>query len=371
MKPLIIVDGRLANLKHAGLGRYSLNFLRFLPEVASRQFRYGVLAQPDDIPHLKKITKNFYSFYPLPASHYSWREQWQVPLFLRRLRPSLVHFLHFNVPLFLPAPFVVTVHDLIKHHSSGKAATTRNFLGYRLKRWGYRLVFRQAVCRAKAIITPSRWTAQDLRRHYQCVRRIEVIPEGVDPDILSKGKAGKLPDGIQKPFLLYVGSLYPHKNATLLLKMLQEWPAAPQLVVVAARSVFRDRFWQEAQRMGVAKKVLLVGFVEDNVLAELYRQALALVFPSRLEGFGLPGLEAMARGCPVIAARAGALPETLGPAALYFDPNSPSELRHQVEVILNEQQRQKYRRLGLRWAKRYSWQKMARGIAGLYREVLR
>ena len=370
MKPLIIIDGRLANLRHAGLGRYSLNFLRFLPEVADRQFRYGVLARPEDISHLGKLTRGFYSFYPLAASHYSWQEQWQVPFLLRRLQPNLVHFLHFNVPLFLPVPFVVTIHDLIKHHSFGKAATTRSFLSYRLKRWGYRLVFRQAVCRAKAIITPSWWTAQDLRRHYQCVQKVKVIPEGVDPDILSRRKTGRLPDGVQKSFLLYVGSLYPHKNATLLLKMLQEWPAAPQLVVVAARSVFRDRFWQEAQKMGVAKKVLLVGFVEDNVLAEFYRQALALVFPSRLEGFGLPGLEAMARGCPVIAARAGALPETLGPAALYFNPDSLSELRHQVEIILNERRRQKYCRLGLRWVKRYSWQKMAQGIMDLYQEVL-
>jgi len=367
----IVIDARLANLRHAGLGRYIVNLLNQLPQVSPKEFDYHLLVLDNDLPLLKKKWPKFYSYHVLKARHYSWREQWQLPRLLARLKPDLLYFPHFNMPLLTPWPFVVTIHDLIKHHSIGRATSSQGAVGYRLKRWGYHLVFSRVVHKAKAIIVPSRWTANDLENHYPVAKnKIKVVYEGVDAHLQLRNRA-KLPPGVTPPFLLYVGSLYPHKNLSVVLKMMRSWPEAPPLAVVSARGVFQQRFWREVKTLGLEKRVLLTGFVSDAVLGQLYRQALALVFPSRLEGFGLPGLEAMANGCPVIAAKAASLPEIYGNAAVYFSPQSPEELMARVKDIIGKpQKRRLLRERGYRQIGKYSWERMARQIVSVYKRAL-
>ena len=369
MKKVIVIDARLANLHHAGLGRYSLQLLRFLPHFAPKKFRYGLVMRPDDELELKKQLGNFYEYYPLAAAHYSWREQVLFPALLWRLKPDLTHFLHFNVPLLAPPPFVVTIHDLIKHRFWGEAATTRARWQYFLKRQVYFCVFRQAVCRARLIITPSHWTAEDLQRHYSCLKpeKIRVITEGGEINSPKREKS-RLPAKIQPPYFLYVGSLYPHKNLEVVLKAWREDTNLPPLVVVAARNIFRERFWQRVKRMKLTRRVILVDFLSDSELRAVYQKAEALIFPSRLEGFGLPGLEAMANGCPVIAARSSALPETYGEAALYFNPDSSAELRRRIYELKGN--RQIWQRRGREQARKYSWERMAREIVNVHKQLL-
>ncbi len=367
----IVIDARLAGLRHAGLGRYLLNLLDHLPQVSPKDFDYHLIILNENLRMLKKRWGQRYRYHSLAAGHYSWREQWSLPLLTVNLKPDLLYFPHFNIPLLMPWPFVVTIHDLIKHHSLGMATTSRSLAGYKIKRWGYHLTFSQAVRRARAIIVPSQWTANDLKNYYPNVgNKVKVVYEGVDGHIQFRQKT-KLPDGVKPPFLLYVGSLYPHKNLEVVLRMMKNWPAAPPLVVVSARSIFRERFWRQVVKMGLEGKIILAGFVSDAVLGELYRQAIALVFPSRLEGFGLPGLEAMANNCPVIAARATALPEVYGSAAVYFAPRSVRQLTADVKKIMdNRKWRQQLQKRGRRQVKKYSWRKMARQIAGIYRQNL-
>ncbi len=376
----VLIDARLASLRHAGLGRYSLNFLHFLRKIGrADNYRYHLAIRRQQLPLFKKKFADFYHYHFLEARHYSWQEQWQFPRLAWQLRPDLVYFPHFNVPLWLPSPFVVTVHDLIKHHSRGRETSSRHYWQFRLKRWGYALVFRHTVMAARAIITPSRWTADDLGRHYPQVRRkITVIPEGVDSNLrrqVIRPPRQQLLQIVQRrtPYLLYVGSLYPHKNLSVVLQALASWQGEPKpfLLVVSARSIFRQRFWQEVGHYHLGRWVKLLGFVSDNDLAFLYRRALALVFPSKLEGFGLPGLEAMANNCPVIAARAAALPEVYGSAALYFPANNPQVLRQQIQRLqASPEQRQQLIRRGRQRAKQFSWERMTQRIVAIFRHFL-
>jgi glycosyltransferase involved in cell wall biosynthesis len=144
------------------------------------------------------------------------------------------------------------------------------------------------------------------------------------------------------------------------------------LVVVCARNVFYERFKKKLKQMKAERFVNLVGFVPDRQLAVLYSQAKAFVFPSLMEGFGLPGLEAMACGCPVAASNSSCLPEVYGRAALYFDPLDVEDMTNKIlKVTRNTSTRNKLVKRGFKQVKKYSWRKMARETLVVYRSVLK
>lgn len=351
----IVIDARLSGLKHAGIGRYTqmlcenLNDLRFT------------------IYDLRMISPDI--------RHYTLAEQIQMPGILKRENPDLVHFLHFNVPLLYIRPFVVTIHDLLWHEQVGTTATTLPAWIYWLKYLAYRLVLRHAVLKSKAIIVPSEWVKKQIVKRFPGVeKKIHVIYEGVSE--IFKGPTLPRPacrrggQGRTLPYIIYTGSLYPHKNVPILLNVLKHFSDL-KLVVACARSVFWEKFRQEVRNRGLKDRVTLAGFVPDKELAVLYREALAFVFPSKSEGFGLPGLEAMASGCPVISSNAGALPEVYGDAALYFDPENETELIGEIrEIMENQGYRKKMIELGKERSQMFSWDKCAKETSTVYREVL-
>jgi len=170
---------------------------------------------------------------------------------------------------------------------------------------------------------------------------------------------------IKKPFVIYTGSLYPHKNVQTLVKAVKKINL--RLIVVCARNVFWRRFKKKVRMLKAEKLVTLTGFVPDKDLVALYQQAEAFVFPSLLEGFGLPGLEAMAVGLPVLAANASCLPEVYGQAAVYFDPLDVEEMARKIKkVVGNQKLKSKMVKLGYQQVKKYSWQKMAEQTAEVY-----
>ncbi|MBI2309954.1 glycosyltransferase family 4 protein [Candidatus Collierbacteria bacterium] len=362
----IVIDARLSGLKHAGIGRYTqmlcehLNDLRFTCPQTLRA-KCCRLAIYD----LRMISPDI--------RHYTLAEQIKMPIILAKEKPDLAHFPHFNVPLLYNSPFVVTIHDLLWHEQVGTTATTLPVWIYWLKYFAYRLVLRHAVLSSRTIIVPSNWVKKKIVERFPEVSgKIQVIYEGVVQSFITDGRSAVGNETLAKynlhpkQYLIYTGSLYPHKNVEPVLNVVQHLINL-KFVVCCSRSMFWERFKKYIERKGLKDRVVLAGFVPDDELAILYKNALAFVFPSNSEGFGLPGLEAMAAECPVISSNAGALPEIYGDAALYFDPKSDIDLRIGIEKVRKDKRyREELIRKGKERAKKFTWEKMAKETMEVY-----
>lgn len=351
------IDARMSGSAHAGIGRYVEN----LVEELSRNKDLELVLLKPNIPH------------------YSLAEQFLMPGIIKKAKVDLMHFPHFNVPVFYSGKYLVTIHDLIKHTSRGMATTTRVPWLYWLKYLGYKFVFRQAVKRAAKILVPSQAVKDELAKTYnlpgdKIVVTYEGVGEKFQHSAISNQQSAKIlaKYNIKKPFVIYTGSVYPHKNIERLIqsiKLLNR--SAVQLVISCARNVFWKRLKNKIQKLGAEEFINLVGFVPDEELAVLYTQAEAFVFPTLSEGFGLPGLEAMACGCPVVCSDIPVLREIYGEAALYFDPLNPEEMAEKIwGVISDKKMRDALIEKGLEQVKKYSWQKMARETLEVYKQAI-
>jgi glycosyltransferase involved in cell wall biosynthesis len=203
-----------------------------------------------------------------------------------------------------------------------------------------------------------------------------VTYEGVDESIKSKKDSHILERyHIKKPFLLYVGNVYPHKNIEKLIgavkRLAEDYRFPVSLVVVCARSVFWERLKKKVGQLGAEKYVNLAGFVPDEELAEIYRQAKVYVFPTLSEGFGLPGLEAMAQGLPVAASDIPVLREIYKDSVLYFDPHDSKDMAEKIKKLLTDKKLQeKLKKQGLALIKNYSWGKMAQETLLVYQKAI-
>lgn len=373
----IVIDARMYGLEHAGIGRYIINLISQI-EILDRKNEYIVLLRKKYFQKLSFKNKKFKKVladYP----HYSFKEQFFLPLQLIKLKPDLVHFPHLNVPAFWWGKQIVTVHDLIKNQWRGIETTTKGLPFYWFKYLNYRILVLLAIKRVAKIITPSNWWREYLIKQYELPsQKIIVTYEGVSRKFMEfkiKDSAPKIIRnyGIRKPFVIYTGSLYPHKNVLRLVeavKLLNLQGLNLQLVIVCARNVFFNRFKIKVEKLEAEKFVKLLGFLPDEEIAALYQEAEAFVFPSLLEGFGLPGLEAMAIGAPVLAARASCLPEIYKDAALYFDPFSPKDMGEKISLVIkNEDIRKKLIDAGRKRVKSFSWQRMAEQTLKIYEQV--
>lgn len=368
------IDARFYGPKHAGLGRYTKNLVDQLLNLDD-QNDYVIFLSPDNYD-LVTTTSGRVAKVQIDAPHYSLKEQLVLPGILRRHSLDVVHFPHLNVPLFYNRPYVVTIHDLIMHKFKNRAVTTRVKPVYELKHLGYRLVTRWAATRAKKVICPSQAVRQELLDFYRLPEdRVIATPEAAD-DLAFQPVADKsrIKDILKKyhlkqPFLIYVGNVYPHKNIEILAQAMQTLSTEHnfQLIMPGARDIFRQRTQDMVDHYQISQSVILPGFVPDDELAILYSQATAYVFPSLAEGFGLPPLEAMTSGLPVICSDIPVLHEVCSSAALYFNPHDPADLTAQV-LKLTTQPGLRHRMVaaGQAQAKKFSWQTMAQQTLEVY-----
>jgi len=317
---------------------------------------------------------------------YSLQEQLMMPWLIKRAGVELMHFPHFNVPLFCPVKFVVTIHDLILTKYPTVRASRLSPLVYRLKNLAYKLVIWQAIKRSSRIITVSEFTKQDIINNFKIASsKVVVTYEGVA--VLTEHQQTRLDsDGawqdlasrkaISKPYLLYVGNAYPHKNLEGLITIFKKLIKRHKLQLVLVGKM--DYFYQRLQDLvttngfnqGPEPEIIFAGFVPDNDLDLLYRHAMLYVFPSFYEGFGLPPLEAMARSCPVASSDQGSLPEILGEAVYYFNPHQKSQMLSQLETIISNQSlRADLVIKGLTRIKLFDWQTCARETLVVYQQI--
>jgi len=392
------IDARFFGPKQKGLGRYVQRLIEELTEFSIFNFQFS---NYKFVIFLRK--ENFNDFQPSNPNFkkvladwrwYTIAEQLFMPFIIRREKVDLMHFPHFNVPVFCPTKFVVTIHDLVLKKFPTKRATTLNPPIYKIKELGYKVVLNWAVKRAQKIITPSNFTKNEILSYFKIKpEKIEVIYEGApQPNFVLQNLAGEIRNpkseilkkyNIEKPYILYVGNAYPHKNLEGLLRAYSlicankdanmcEYEGDVQLVLVGEMDYFYKRLKQltiqQFNNLTTGKQVVFTGFVSDDELPELYKNAVLYVSPAFSEGFGLPALEAMNYGLPVAASGTGAQPEILGKAALYFKPEDIEDMAEKMSILLkNKNQRKDLIVRGYEQIKKYSWQKMAEEILKLYK----
>ena len=308
----ITLDARMMGPENTrGIGRSIAELVRSMLRAAP-QHRYALLARKPELspflghPSVEHIGADFGWYGPA--------EQLALPPLIRRTRPDIFHAPHWNVPVLSRVPRIVTIHDLILLEEPLSAnATTRGPAVAAVKRLGYRVSLHDALFRSRRILVPTEFVADWIKRRFpRLTTPIDVTGEGM-PTVKSQipnpksQTSSKSPDwsepDLNQPYLLYVGSAYPHKNLERLLeawKIIAQRHAALTLVLAGERDVFMRRLEERVKASGHTQ-VRFFGRVSDEELSRLYEQALAFVFPSRLEGFGLPPLEALAHGCPVAA----------------------------------------------------------------------
>lgn len=358
------IDARMSgpNVGGGGLGRYVEELVKHLP-TKDQKNRYvlfeselGSLKDEEGI-HVKTNIK-----------WYTLKEQIVLPRIIDSLQLDLIHFPHWNVPLFLKTPFIVTIHDLILLEEPRSARATRlHPLIYWLKYAGFKRVLAHAVRASKKIIAVSQTTKSSILKHFPDINedKIVVIYEGTTT--LEKSTTQRLNDF---PYILYVGNTYPHKNLEKLLlafDLLHIKNKDIHLIFAGRDDVFSRSLEKQAKQISAASFVHFIRDPDDNALAQLYTNALAYVFPSRVEGFGLPPLEAMSMGVPVACSNIPALREILSDAPVYFNPNDPNDIADKIASILNEpQERLEQIKKGKEQAKLYSFEKMTDQIVHLY-----
>lgn len=301
-------------------------------------------------------------------------EQLALPLVAQRTRLDLLHGSVNVNPAISPCPSVVTVHDLsFMRFPQAFPALQRLYL---------RTQVRRSARGARRVIAVSEATRRDVTALFGVpAERIDVVYNGVDPSFCPAPQdqvaAFRRRQGLPERYLLHVGTLEPRKN---LVRLIQAFHAARRqsqdlqtvkLILVGGKGWSYDEIFREVERLTLADAVSFAGYVPDEMLPWWYRAASVFVYPSLLEGFGLPVLEAMACGVPVVTSRVSSLPEVAGDAALLVDPASVAELADAlVRLLTNEALAVDLRQRGLARSATFSWQRTAQETAAVYRRAL-
>jgi glycosyltransferase involved in cell wall biosynthesis len=361
-----------------GLGRYTQKLIEYLFKLDQAN-EYVVFIQREALPYFENVPPNI-EVVLAPYHWYSLAEQVLLPIKLYQYKLDFVHFPHFNVPLLYRKPFVVTIHDLIISRFPTERATTLGPIMYKFKQLAYNLVIHHAAKFAQRIITVSNYSKQDIIDFFKIEpNKIDVTYEAVDGfkgRILSEAEVPTLLHryGITTPYLLYVGNAYPHKNLETLLQVVYQLKKQKRLffklVLVGQEDYFYARIQQQAWALDLDKDVVFPGFVPDRDLPHIYQAALAYIFPSKYEGFGLPPLEAMYYNVPVLSSNTSCLPEILGSAALYFDFQDVNGIIKQIFRLQEESElRQQLILAGYQQVQQYSWEHMAKQTLSIYESV--
>lgn len=377
----ILIDARLYGLEHAGIGRYVNNLVANLPLVDKKN-KYTLILRDKyykskDIPiSYNRIRGDF--------QHYSLKEQIFLPKIIKSEKNDLVHFPHFNVPLKINSPFVVTIHDMLMHRQKGFDATTLNPVLYTLKRLGYYRVFKKAIIKSSKIIVPSNVVKDELLNAYDIENnKIIVTYEGLDQNIHRQkapiASATLKKFNVKKPYFIYAGSAYPHKNlyraieaTSQLNKSMQADGAQVYLVLITSKTVFTNRLKSIVNELGAKNWVNILGFVDDSELSALYQESVGFLYPSLSEGFGLPGLEALSVGTMALVSDIPIFKEIYKDAAYYFNPFDYTSIQKAMGDVLKlkKENRKKYDKNASKVLKKYSWKKMAKETTKIYETAI-
>ena len=376
------IDARLYGVYHRGIGRYTEQLILGLSKLKDDN-RYTLFMRPKEAQTFN-LDKAKFKIIITHTPHYSIKEHFIMPQLIRKSKVDIMHFPHLNVPIWCPISYIVTIHDLIVYHFPDTRATNLPNWKYKIKVLLYNFVLKNAVKKAKKIITVSEFTKRDIVKNLEIdEKKINVTYLGVDKMLLHTNIMQNTPQftqvledkfKIKKKYLLYVGSAYPHKNLKKLIdayKIIRtEHERNWQLVLVGREDEFYRRLKDYVEKNidnNLKKDILFTGQVNDKDLDGLYRGAKLFVFPSLYEGFGLPPLEAESRATAVACSKASCLPEVLGDSAYYFDPKDTNAMARAIDKSAGSHSiNDELCSRGLERAKLFSWEEMTRKTADIY-----
>jgi glycosyltransferase involved in cell wall biosynthesis len=366
MQKHIVIDARI---RRASTGRYIDRLIEHLQKLDS-PYRYTVLLQPDD--PWQPTNQNFAIEYcRYPQFSLNPLDQFGFPRQLKRLKPDLVHFGMNAQPLLYNGKVVTTTMDLtmLRFTRAGKTPLPI----FKVKMLAYCFLFWYSNYKSKKVITISNFVKKDLAQHYPFTANKTVVTYCASEPPLTVPAVAPIA-AIREPFVFYVGMAFPHKNLERLISAFELLAGSQpdlQLVLVGKREQYYEKIEQLADQSSARSRIVFTGFVPDEELKWLYQHASAYVFPSLSEGFGLPGLEAMAHDCPVLSSNATCLPEVYQDGALYFDPNNPKDIADKIELLITHPALANELRVkGRDILKKYSWRRMAEQTLSVYDDVL-
>jgi glycosyltransferase involved in cell wall biosynthesis len=367
------LDARMYGKAQSGIGTYIQQLTEYLFQLDKTNDYYLFLLEPIFSqyqclgPNIHKIKAE--------SSWYSWSEQTKFLKLILKYKLDLMHFPHFNAPILYPKKRITTIHDI----------TPNFFPGHKQKSWwrkkAYQLTLKTSLQKSAKIITDSNYTKNDLLKHFRLNEdKIEVIYLGIERhfkviDNYAKIKELKAKYGLTKPFIFFVSAWRNHKNFEGLIKAFEILKKDPQIDLQLVLGGQEDSFYPNISQTIVASPVksdiITPGFIKNEDLPLFYQAATLFVIPSLSEGFGIIGLEAMACGTPVVAAKVTSLPEILGSAALYFNPTNYQEMATTIKRVLTNQNLQNdLRAKGFEQVKKYSWPNCAQKTLLLYQKIL-
>lgn len=371
----IVIDCRLYS--QTGVGRYIRAILAYLQANSSNlKDKYVLIVLSSEVGLFSDYPANI-KIIKSSAKWHSLKEQFAIPRLLFKEKPDLVHFPYFNVPVFYFGKFIVTIHDLtINKFKTGKA-TRLPHLFYFVKKFFYHLVIFLAIKKAVKILTVSETVKQEIVKKYGVEdEKVRVIYNGSELEGASRmGNQGDRGD--RGEYILYVGNLHPHKNVETLILAFDDLIKIERfrdlkLVIVSGFDFFYTKLFEFILKLKLENKIKFSGQIPNSKLINFYKNARVLVFPSFAEGFGIPGVEAMRLGCPVVVSKIPVFEEVYGEAALYFLPKNAVDLKEKLVCILNDNNlREKYIQLGTERAKLFTWDKMAKQILEIYENSIR
>ena len=374
----IAIDVR--RIRDFGVGTYIRNLLQAIAQ-ENTPHRFHLICSADDATQIPPLPENF------QVEVYNRRDSSRadhvgLPLLLSKLRVDLTHIPFHRVPLLMPKPYVVTIHDLSSVFYDDATGMLHAARVFRLRR---------GLERAQRIIAVSGATERDVVNLVpQAASKVRLIYNAPDPQFLEPGRSGDAAVAKERqliceryqityPFLLYAGSIRPQKNIP---RLIEAFAVVKQkleghkgfgdlrLIIIGDDISRYPNVRRAVIQSRVEHCVRFLGFIPLETLRIFHEMAAAFVFPSLYEGFGLPPLEAMASGTPVVASRVSSLPEVVGGAAMLVNPENVFDVARGItEVLLNNELREELIDKGRRQAARFSWARTAREVLEVYEEA--
>ncbi len=357
------VDGNEANVSfRVGVSHYTYQLLSYFKKKANDRLRFFIFLRERPQKDLPK--SNQYFQYQVVWGKFLW-SQFFLPLKLMKKKLDVFFTPAHYLPRFINIPSVVTIHDLsffrypedFRKIDLFKLINGTNY----------------SIKKATRVIAVSQATKNDILKIYRLPKeKVKVIYNGFEK---SKLKWGKTLRKVPKNYFLYVGTLQPRKNLFTLIhafNAIQKKYENFELIIAGKKGWMYDSLFQEVLNLGLSRKVFFTDYVTDKQLIFLYRHAYAFIMPSLYEGFGIPILEAMSYGCPVISSYTSSLPEVGGDACLYFNPSDTNDLKKKMDQLINDKRlRNELIKKGKKRIKIFSWTKCAKETLDFLIDVAR
>jgi len=368
------IDARMFGKKISGLGTYTENLIQNIIKLDHENDYFLFMLEPDFSPYqppsdkIHKIKTN--------SKWYSYSEQTKFLWLLNKYKLDLMHFSHFNAPIFYNRKRITTIHDI----------TPKFFPGHKQKLWwhkkAYELTLKSSLKKSKQIITDSNFIKQTLIKYFNIPQeKISVVYLGIDKSFLVTENYAKIKEledkyKITKPFIFFISAWRSHKNFEGLIKAFEILKKNKdfdyQLVLGGQEDPYYPNIRKTIESSEFKNDIITPGFISEDELILFYNAAKIFVIPSFYEGFGLVGLEAASCGLPVVSSSAGSLPEILDQAALYFDPNKIEQMVEKIKQVLNNSQLQEeLKQKGFQQIKKFSWSECAKKTLEIYNQALK